>query len=56
MKKYIKPSYEMDDVKTEDIILGSIMITGAGVDTLGGITGEKANLTTSFESLMFGLR
>ena len=56
MKKYIQPSYEMEGVKTEDIMLTSIMISSSGSDTLGSITGERANLTTSFEDLLFGLR
>ena len=56
MQKYTKPSYEMDAVKTEDVILTSLTVLGVGVSTLGTITGEKANLSTSFEDLLLGIR
>ena len=56
MRKYIKPSYEMDCIKTEDIILTSMNVTSVGVATLGTITGDKANVSTNFEDLLLGLR
>ena len=56
MKKYVKPSYDVQRVDVDDVILASMVITDAGVATLGSITGEKAEVSTSFESLLLGRR
>lgn len=46
MEKYIKPTYEVEGIETEDIVLAS-KIKDAGTSTLGDVTGEKG----VFESL-----
>ena len=51
MKKYIQPTYKMEGVETEDVILSSIMIKDAGTATVGNITGEKGLFETDFSDI-----
>lgn len=50
MKKYIAPSYEVQNVETNDIILASA-IKDAGEGTVGDITGSKGVFESSFTSI-----
>ena len=50
MKEYIKPTYEMEGIETEDVVLAS-RIRDAGEGTVGNISGEKGILDTLFESI-----
>ena len=56
MKKYVKPSYDAQQVDVNDVVLASMVMTDVGIATLGSITGEKVEVATSFESLLFGTR
>ena len=51
MKKYIKPTYEMEGIETEDIVLAS-QIQDAGTGTVGGVTGNKGIFESLFENLI----
>ena len=53
MKKYISPSYEMDGVETQDVMLTSPAIRDAGTDKLGSIEGNKGVFQTDFD-FIFG--
>ena len=53
MKKYVQPTYEMEGVETEDIILASSGIQSAGTDKLGSIEGNKGVFQTDFD-FIFG--
>ncbi|MBO4983965.1 MAG: hypothetical protein J6D23_07885 [Clostridia bacterium] len=55
MEKYIKPSYIKEYVEACDVILSSMLIEYIGEGSLGGITGNKAQASMSFDAL-FGNR
>ena len=55
MKKYVKPSYMLEGVEVDDVILSSILVEYIGEGSLGEITGNKAQASMSFENL-FGNR
>lgn len=55
MKNYVKPTYKMEGVETEDVVLASLMVKNAGVDTLGNITGDKGLFEADFGDI-FGVR
>lgn len=53
MKKYTKPTYIMEGVETEDIILASIMIKNAGVDENGNTIGAyETNFSDIFKGVV----
>lgn len=49
MKEYIKPTYEMEGVETNDVIMASIQ--DAGTDVVGGVSGKKGIFETLFEEI-----
>ena len=51
MKKYIQPTYKMEGVEAEDVILTSASVIYVGEATLGNITGSKVEVSTSFDDL-----
>ena len=55
MKQYVKPTYIIENVEACDVILTSMLIEYLGEGTLGGITGNKAQASMSFNDL-FGNR
>ena len=55
MEKYIKPSYVVEGVETEDVILASIMVKDGGVAVLGSIEGEKGLFEADYNDI-FALR
>ena len=55
MKSYIKPSYELENIEAQDVVLASVLVEDLGTGTLGEITGKKVQASMSFDSL-FGLR
>ena len=52
MKSYIKPSYEIENIEAQDVVLTSIGIEYIGEGTLGGITGSKGQVAMSFNDLL----
>lgn len=52
MKSYIKPSYEIENIEAQDVVLTSIGIEYIGEGTLGGITGAKGQVAMSFNDLL----
>ena len=55
MKRYEAPAYQWESIEAQDVILASMTITTVGEDTLGNITGAKAQASMSFDDL-FGSR
>lgn len=55
MIKYVKPTYEAENVEAQDIVLASAMVQLVGEGTLENITGLKAQVSMDYSSL-FGNR
>ncbi len=55
MIEYVKPSYDVEDVETKDVVLTSAMVQLVGQGTVGNLTGPKAEMSMDYSSL-FGVR
>ena len=55
MIKYVKPTYEAENIESNDVILASPVIELVGEGTLGNITGNKAQISMDYSAL-FGNR
>ena len=55
MKNYVKPTYKMEGIETEDVILASIMVRDAGTATMENITGEAGIFEVDYSNI-FGVR
>ena len=55
MIKYVKPTYEMEGVDVNDVILASPVMDLVGEGTLGNSTGNKVQVSMDYSAL-FGNR
>ena len=50
MKKYIRPSCEIEKLETTDVIMASIQDAGEG--TVGTVTGKKGVFESAFTDIL----